>query len=72
MVAVMFYIQFLLCSLVGGVSYVEQQILDTMSEKFLNADTDFIEMKKNAEFFPFSNAMEFNRFLFSNALNNTW
>ena len=70
MVAVMFYIQLLLCSLVGGVSYVEQQILDTMSEKFLNADTDFIEMKKNAEFFPFSNAMEFNRFLSSNALNN--
>ena len=70
MVAVMFYIQLFLCSLVGGVSYVEQQILDTMSEKFLNADTDFIEMKKNAEFFPFSNAMEFNRFLSPNTYNN--
>jgi len=61
MAAVMFYIQFLLCSYVGGVTLVEQQILEAMAEKFLSADTDFIETKKNAEFFPFTNAMEFNR-----------
>ena len=68
MAAVMFYIQLFLCSFVGGNSYVppsdvEQKILETMAEKFLNTDTDFIETKKNAEFFPFTNAMEFNRFL---------
>ena len=44
-------------------SDVEQKILETMAEKFLNTDTDFIETKKNAEFFPFTNAMELNRFL---------
>ena len=33
------------------------------AEKFLSANTDFIETKKNAEFFPFTNAMEFNRFI---------
>ena len=62
MVVVMFYIQLLLCALVGGVSYVEQQILEAMAEKFLSADNDFIQTKKNAEFFPFTNAMEFNRY----------
>ena len=63
MAAVMFYIQLLLCSYVGGVTIVEQQILEAMAEKFLSANTDFIETKKNAEFFPFTNAMEFNRFI---------
>ena len=65
MAAVMFYIQLLLCSYVGGVSVtqVEQQILEAMAENFLSADTDFCETKKNAEFFPFTNAMEFNRFI---------
>ena len=62
MTAVMFYIHILLCSLVSGVSYEEQQILDGMAEIFLNANTDFSEAKKNADFFPLTSAMEVNRF----------
>ena len=52
-----------MCTYVGAVSHNEQQIMEAMAEKFLSADTDFFEIKKNAEFFPFTNAMEFNRFL---------
>ena len=61
MASVMFYILFLLCTYVGAVSHNEQQIMEAMAEKFLSADTDFVEIKKNAEFFPLTNAMEFNR-----------
>ena len=40
MVAVMFYIQLLVCSHVGGeVTQVEQQILEAKAENFLSADT---------------------------------
>jgi len=62
MTGVTIFIQLLLCyHAAGAVTDAEQRILNELAEKFLSSDSDFMEIKKNADFFPFVNAVELNR-----------
>ena len=64
MTGVTIFIQLLLCyHAAGAVTDAEQRILNELAEKFLSSDSDFMEIKKNADFFPFVNAVELNRFV---------
>ena len=64
MTGVTIFIQLLLCCYAAGaVTDAEQRILNELAEKFLSSDSDFMEIKKNADFFPFVNAVELNRFV---------
>ena len=59
MTGVTIFIQLLLCyHAAGAVTDAEQRILNELAEKFLSSDSDFMEIKKNADFFPFVYAVE--------------